>query len=306
MTTSSGGPTERDPAALLPTRALTGKRIGISVSDSADLARLGLTEAHFQLALRELARTALIEGATLAYGGHLLPGGYTHFLVGELGQYARIADLARRTSDVPLLICLSNQEHRHCSRGDLEKIDANLGVYGELRCIDLEGRVVTDPMSGRDEAGEPYPTDRGVLAQGLTALRRYMTANTAGRMLLGGKRHGYTGSMPGVLEEALMALEVGQPLYLASGFGGSALDVAGAVDPQLDKFCPRHAGDPPLDAATHAGLVQVRAVVGKSGWSRLNNGLTPQENLRLSVTHRPGEIAALVALGIGRIAQGLS
>ena len=305
MTDAPGGSVERASAALLPTRALDGQRIGISVSDSADLARLGLTEAHFQLALRDLTRTALIGGATLAYGGHLVPGGYTHFLVGELGQYARTAPLGRRKNEVPLLICLSNQEHRHCSRSALEQIDADLGVYGELRCIDLNGAVVQSPMVGRDDAGEPYPTDRGVLADGLTALRRYMTANTAGRMLLGGKRHGYMGSMPGVLEEAAMALEAGQPLYLASGYGGAVLDVACAVDAQLATFCPRHVSDPTLDAATLAGLAQVRAIVGNSGWSRLNNGLTPEENLRLAATHRPAEIATLVALGLGRIAQGL-
>lgn len=305
MAFASGSPVEQSSAALLPARALNGRRIGISVSDSADLARLGLTEAHFQLALRELARTALVGGATLAYGGHLVPGGYTHFLVGEIGQYARIGALGRRMAEVPLLICLSNQEHRYCSRSALAQIDANLGVYGELRCIDLNGAVVTDPMTGRDDVGEPYPTDRGALAQGLTALRRYMTANTAGRMLLGGKRHGYTGSMPGVLEEAVMALEANQPLYLASGYGGAALDVACAVDAQLDRFCPRRAGDPALDGATQAGLAQVRGIVSNAGWTRLNNGLNLAENLRLAVTHRPAEIAALVALGLGRIAQGL-
>lgn len=102
-----------------------------------------------------------------------------------------------------------------------------------------------------------------------------------------------------------MALEAGQPLYLASGYGGVALDVACAVDPQLDDFCPRHVGDPALDAATVAGLAQVRSIVGSTGWARLNNRLTSAENLRLAVTHRPSEIAALVALGLGRIAQGV-
>ena len=42
---------------LLPRDALKGICLGISVSQSPDLLRLGLIEAHFRLALAEIART---------------------------------------------------------------------------------------------------------------------------------------------------------------------------------------------------------------------------------------------------------
>jgi len=308
------GTDESKATPLLPVLALRGQRIGISVSASADLARLGLMPEHFQLALRELARTVLVGGGTLAYGGHLVPGGFTEFLVSELGQYARTDALGQGqgAAEVPLLICLSNQEHRNCSIKKLERIDTELGVHGELQCIDLDGKVVTNWRVGRGEEGEPYPSDPKTLAQGLTALRRCMAAHTAGRMLLGGKRQkrsdampdGYTGDMPGVLQEALLALERDQPLYLAAGFGGVTLNIACAVDLSLDGFCPRHSGDPALDDATAAALSQVRSLVGTTGWDRMHNGLDAEENRQLAMTHRPTEIAALVALGLGRIAQG--
>ncbi len=66
------GKTEKE-EELLPSNAFTGIRLGISVSDSADLARLGLLETHFRLALGEIARCVLVSGGQLAYGG--LPTG---------------------------------------------------------------------------------------------------------------------------------------------------------------------------------------------------------------------------------------
>lgn len=289
--------------ALLPAHALRGVRVGISVSDSADLERLGLTPTHFKLAVRELARTALVGGGTLAYGGHLLPGGYTEFLIGELSQYAGAGgfkpDGAKRED--PLLLCLSNAEHRKCSLDELDKVDDQLGNYGRLDCIDLNGRVLADRTAGRDVAGAPYPTDKDELAKGLTALRRYMTEHTSARVFLGGKRDGYMGRMPGVMEEALMALRANQPLFLAGGFGGITLDMATTIDPRCEDLCPNGWRER-LDSASKAGLDEMAQLVGDAGLSRLGNGLSLDENLHLATTHRPPEIAALVGLGLGRLA----
>jgi SLOG-like protein len=104
--------TTQQTPVLLPSNALKNVRLGISVSDSPDLARLGLLETHFRLALGELARCVLVSGGHLAYGGHLRPDGYTTFLVQELHRYSR--------RDRPLLICLAWQEHRRLSVGELK------------------------------------------------------------------------------------------------------------------------------------------------------------------------------------------
>src|SRR3989442_1041940 len=100
-------------SSLLPGEALRGTNVGISVSESVDLERLGLVETHFRLALGEIARTVLVSGGTLAYGGHLLPGGYTTFLMKELQKYGR--------RDSPLLLCLAWQEHRKLALSELAR-----------------------------------------------------------------------------------------------------------------------------------------------------------------------------------------
>src|SRR5437899_2225847 len=119
---------------LLPSNALAGLCIGISVSESTDLARLGLLETHFRLALAEIARCVLVSGGSLAYGGHLKPEGYTSFLVKELQKYGR--------RDRPLLICLAWQEHRALPVGELDGNKKDLGLFGEIVCLDPAGAEV--------------------------------------------------------------------------------------------------------------------------------------------------------------------
>ena len=66
---------------LISRDALSGKKVALSVSESADLARLGLTEQHCRLVVAEVGRAIMLAGGTVVYGGHLNPGGYTEILI---------------------------------------------------------------------------------------------------------------------------------------------------------------------------------------------------------------------------------
>src|SRR5690606_12847315 len=57
-------------------------------------------------------------------------------------------------------------------------------------------------------------------ARGLTHLRRRLTATTNARLCIGGKLGGSQGRYPGIVEEALLAIEAKQPLYVSGLFGG--------------------------------------------------------------------------------------
>src|SRR5688572_30820614 len=100
-------------ADLLSSDALQGVLVGISVSESLDLDRLGLVETHVRLAVAEIARAVLLAGGTLAYGGHLEPESDTSFMVRELHRYAR--------RDQPLLVSLAWQEHRKLALAELQR-----------------------------------------------------------------------------------------------------------------------------------------------------------------------------------------
>jgi hypothetical protein len=138
------------------------------------------------------------------------------------------------------------------------------------------------------------PARRYAWTRSLTFMREAMQAGTSARIAMGGKLKGYQGLWPGVLEEGIIALRAGQPLYLLGLFGGAArllIDVLRGVqreeftsawlsalegsDALRNKYRRRgHTIQSPEELA--AELKQR----GKAGLSAaLNNGLSEDENI---------------------------
>ena len=277
-------------AKLLPSNALANVRLGISVSDSPDLARLGLLETHFRLALGEIARCVLVSGGQLAYGGHLRPDGYTTFLMQELHRFSR--------RDRPLHICLAWQEHRKLSVTALKEQQKALGLHGTFIFLNPEGEIV-DPYLNRSEEPASEP-DADLSRKSLTAMRRYMAKHTHGRIVIGGKRKGFQGNLPGLVEESLLALDADQPIYLAGGFGGVTADIIHALGIDDGSWLIQRPDAAPPDERLLKGLAMLADIPKRNNWQGLQNGLTEEENRKLAASHRPSEIAALISLGLGR------
>lgn len=276
---------------LLPPDTLRNVRVGVSASPSPDLARLGLMEDHFRLALGELARTVLVLGGGLQYCGHLDPNGYTVFLIGELKRYGR--------RDDPISIVLAWSVHRRLRLSDLRHAQEDLGLLGRITCLDPSGTSV-DFALDREDAPPGLPDD--LIGPSLTAMRRAAIRETQGRLFIGGRRSGYEGVMPGVLEEALLSIAAGQPVFLAGGFGGVTHDIVRTVNADGAAWLPA-TGAEAVDPGWTSGIDILSTKVADRGWTALANGLDEGENLRLAATHRPSEIAALVSLGLGRLAR---
>lgn len=275
---------------LLPANALSGVAVGISVSESADLSRLGLEETHLRLLLGEVTRTVLLSGGTIVYGGRLDPDGYTAFLWHEVEKYAR--------PNEPLVSCLAWSVHRALTIDELRAAKEELALNGRLVCLDREGKPV-DPEAGRSgDASETTDSDEAV--HGLSAMRRYLAEITTARLFLGGKREGFQGRMPGVLEEALLALAAEQPVYLAGGFGGVVGDMVRALGVPGTEWL---ASPPPKQGDSHNSewLDRLSGIDLEDVFA--GNGLTAEENHRLATAYRPSEIASLVATGLGRLAS---
>jgi len=160
-------------------------------------------------------------------------------------------------------------------------------------------KVIADPY--RDRPEEPSPeTNEDVCKTSLTSMRRYMTRNTDGRIFIGGRREGFQGELPGVLEEALIALGVGQPIYLAGGFGGVTTGIIQALGVDDGSWLPDRPDAAPPDERLLNGLSMLADIQKRKNWAGLKNGLNDDENRRLAASHRPSEIAALISLGLGR------
>lgn len=289
-----GKPTKQSAAVapLLPRDALAGRRLGLSASDECpDMARLGLTNRHFRLALGEMARLVLVGGGTLAWGGHLHPDGLTPFLIDEVRRYGR------KERD-PLLVCLAWSVHRAVPLADIEEIRDQLGLYGRLVCLDVAGAEI-DPGTNRGEAPAPV-TDCFEIARGLSAMRQYLIRRTDGRLMMGGRRANFQGRRPGLIEEAQLALQVDQPLYLAAGFGGATADIARAAGFDMSWLPPDHTALRLSDDVAR-GLEELRVTVGTR---KLRTGLNKADITILTRTHRPSEIATLVSRGLARVFAG--
>jgi len=277
--------------SLLPRDALKGRRLGLSASDSPDLPRLGLDRRHFKLALGELARLVLAGGGTLAWGGHLLPDGLTPFLVDEVVRYGRKDDDA-------LLVCLAWWVHREVPLSTIKEAEERLGLHGKVVCLDPTGQEIK-PEIARSEAPEPVadPLERD---KQLKAMRRYLVNHTQGRLMIGGKRTGFQGRQPGLVEEAQMTLVAKQPLYLAAGFGGATADIARAAGLNLDWLTPGPDAEEADDRLTQG----LDAITSTLTANPLITGLNADELAALACTHRPSDIATLVSRGLGRCFAG--
>ncbi|MHC0055533.1 hypothetical protein [Actibacterium sp. D379-3] len=273
---------------LLPADALKGKRLGFSVSDSPDLERLGLLDTHFRMTLGELARTVVIAGGTLYYGGHLQLEGITNFLIEELHRYGR--------RDRPLKVCLSWTVHRAMTPEQISEQKDFLGLFGEIYFLSADGERLDGPII-ETPVNEPTDDER---SRSLSGLRAYMTANTDARIVIGGKREGFQGAMPGIFEEVLFALERRQPLYLAGGFGGATLDVIRKLRPAFAEWFPPVQSQPNPDERVVNGLERIGEVAAAASWDGYENGLSDDENRLLAASYRPSEIAALVGKGMGQ------
>jgi hypothetical protein len=252
----------------------------VSVSESADLHRLGLVERHLRLALGEVARVVIRAGHSLVYGGHLDPDGYSVFLESEMDRYGR--------TDRPLQLIVGWSEHRRRSLTDLRRHEDNLGLKARITYLDADGKAIA---FNTDRGEEPAPVD--AVPAALTALRQRLVSETDARVLIGGKEQGYLGEMPGIFEEALLAIEAGQPLYFPGGFGGATATIAALVAGLEHRWPPAE-----NDSGTELGPLQ--AAIEGAAWTLGDNGLTEEENRRLATTHRPSEVASLVAVGLNR------
>lgn len=273
-----------DPPQTLPEPA-PGFTLGVSVSDSPDLARLGLTETHLRMALGEVAQATLIAKGHLSYGGHLRDDGYTAFLVHECEKFG--------SRDRPFTGHIPWSVHRRLTVEEIIRYRKAIGLYGSYVFLDADGQPIDDPTADRDP--QPMQVGDREAADSLTAARHHLTATCDARLVVGGQRAGYQGHLPGVVEETILAIRAGQPVFVAGGFGGAAGDVVRVLGFDPDNWL----GLP--DEADRADLRQLAAALVETHWSPEANGLTPERNRQLAISYRASEIASLVVHGLTKL-----
>ncbi len=218
---------------------LDGKIVALSMSESTDAFRWGLDNVlHLEPTMLEISRHLLIRGATLAYGGHTGAAGYTNRLfelvrshngIAGVKPFQRIVNF--RGWPLPKLTV--------ATRAQLMQVSTIIPI-GRPADVDetLGASFVPEPEKGFP--GDTSAENRYAWCRGMTEMREFQAdvskSKVIARIVIGGKFgptitpveggpptvQWFSSRMPGVLEEVLLSIKMGQPVFLIGAFGGAA------------------------------------------------------------------------------------
>lgn len=276
--------------------------IGISISESDDLNELGLSDAHLKDAMTEMARYVLAAGSSLAYGGDMRKDGFTRLMFDLIKYYRNEEDMpARRFYSYlawPISLTLTEED-------EISLIDKV--TFKRVPPPEDIGIREKDKFLAPDTPANSY-----IWARCLSSMREEMANQCFAHVFIGGRAKGFKGKCPGVLEEVLIAIEKKHPVYVAGAFGGISHAICQALqgyqpgiltkeyqlkDPSYSALYDLYNGMMPRDPIDYNKHLGAFAEWGIHGLSAAN-GLSPDENIRLSITPHIQEIVYLVLKGI--------
>jgi hypothetical protein len=287
----------------LSTPSRFGLVAGLSVSDPAEeeLVRLGLSRLHIQHVFIEITRHILARGWSVSYGGDLRTGGYTEALFDLVRTY--------NPRDLPGPDRVTNYLAWPNWLGlSASASAATANIASTVRSPTPEG-APQDLPARQDRT----PEHLAWAALGLTSMREQMTSDVDVRIILGGRGSGQQGLYPGLVEEAVVAIRSGVPLFVMGGFGGAgglvARALTGATVEELGLEYQIERGDRYADllrglrAMGHLpDFPGINEELRRTGHRGLANGLDEPESVRLAESDDVDEVIALVLRGCSAIA----
>jgi SLOG cluster2 len=173
-------------------RPLQGIAVGISISEAEDLSEFGFLPSDINTVTVEICRRIVALGGQVVLGHQWRPGG----IMEQVTRFAQAYHLEAGSAGPPIIHnVMAYPDKAALSEGDREQLRELVRIY--------------EPQEpeGRTEA--------------LTRMRESITAIAKARICLAGKEKGYSGSMPGLVEETLISIRRKQPVYLSAMMGGA-------------------------------------------------------------------------------------
>jgi hypothetical protein len=286
---------------------LENRVVGISISESQDLAQLGMGNAHLVDVHVELARHLLSYGSVLMYGGDLRENGFTMNLFDLVESYIPSSIGRDRLSLInylgwPLDSTLTEvMEAKLSGMIQFEKPGLPIDIVGNHR-----PKSYLPPKN---------PKHYYLWARSMSHMRNQMIKKNDARVALGGRLTGFKGKYPGVVEEIYLSLKQEKPIYLIGAFGGATKRVISALQGgqpielsdsfqstqdvfknNLNYYNSKISKISKIDdKIDYTKLVEF---FNNKGVGSLNNGLTLDENKRLFSTPHIPEIVSLIIKGL--------
>jgi hypothetical protein len=297
-------------------RPLAGCAIGLSISESDDSTNRGFPAWQVNRVTLQVVEALFSQGAGVIFGHDWRDDGVmeaVHSFARQMQSPVPLPLAEAEATGQPLLRnLLPWPDKPHLSEGDIARLTSTLRVETAGLPAELAAQQTGALSAGAGSA--PY---RYVRARGLTHLRHQLDSLSDARLCLGGRRGGSAGRYPGVIEEALLAVQSGTPLFLAGLLGGATKQVIDAIERKEmpDKFCQRtQVNDlyksPPFvetDPATKPDRVVDRTAIWaafmQTGVSKLAavNRLTEDENQDLFHTPVLDRVIQLVLMALSRL-----
>lgn len=282
---------------------LKEKTIGISISESDNLSELGYGISHLNDAIIEIARYVLALGGNLAYGGDMRQGGFTELIFDMLAYYKGDKEL-------------QPNERFHSYLAYPLSTTLTIEKQAELR-QNVSFKIIAPPsdlkISNPNEFLKPdTPENLYVWSRCLTKMRQEMESSCDARIFIGGRSKDFKGICPGILEELIISLEHGLPVYLVGAFGGVTADIIGALNGRqslsftnqfyfdnqnykdmYNTYNQRH----PANVIDYSKYYFMLQSIGLKGIAE-RNGLSDNDNLRLTTTPHISEVVYLIIKGL--------
>lgn len=231
---------------------LEGKYIAISISNNEDAHRNGVGQEMLDDVSIEISKHILKAGGKMIYGGVLRDGSFTELFANLSDQYGAYEKSASTMRYFKNFIAWPYYE-------TITAADENKYEHNRVELV-------------RVEKADDGPTS-------LTKMRIEMEKNAYARIVVGGKMSGYSGSMPGIIEEFKIAIEMGHPVYVVGGFGGAARYIADVLSGEKEAL------------GAFAWMKDIRE-------AGLKNGLIDNDNQRLFTSTNTMEIVSLILKGL--------
>jgi hypothetical protein len=302
------------------TRPLAGLVVNLSISQSDDSLKHGYPTWQVNRVTLQFVAALFGQGVSVIFGHDWRDDGVMEAVHGFALQMQSPVPLTApaQTEGQPLMRnLLPWPDAPRLTQEEQEQLSVTLkvesaGLPEELRPFDSEVRA----------AGPNDPRYAYFRARGLTYLRHRLTDLCHARLCIGGPRSGSQGRYPGLVEEALLAVQQNKPLYLASLLGGASEQIVAAVEGAAmpEDFCAptrinqlyQHPPANENNPGTRADRIIDRDAIWRefveAGRGRIvqNNGLSIEENNELLRTPVVERAIELVLTGLSRIrpAQG--
>jgi len=282
---------------------LIGMKVGISISEINEENLLGLNMLHMRDMMVEIARYLLVMGVNLSYGG----------------------DIRYRDRDdfnfVEILSCLvenHNKEHvqinqrvtnyvaNYLHKDVTEKIQADLFKIVKFKFISP-----LDSISYNNISDVKYI--RYSKARDLSNMRQQMNADINARIAIGGKKFGFEGILPGILEEVILAMGSKKPVYLVGAYGGITSEIIKCLigeksdvisedyqfsHDEYGKFNIYYNKMLLNEGGKSVNYRDIANFLQNKGINSLNNELNEEENKLLFYSSNTTEIISLILKGL--------